>query len=213
MNRSIFATLLLLFAFNTVVLSQDRPIKIVDERLNNRLMLFALNENDYPVDVSIKVEGTGFRQPKGKPRLFRVPAASKVNIANLIVERGKRPVYTYDLTVNDSLSRRVIRKPATQIKIDPRKNILVYLKDGCTSCDSLVQKLDSSYYNYRTMVLEEKPEVKEYLIKTFRYTKTPFDSIQNPIVSLGGTLYTEIENYEQLMAKLKEEKKDEEPED
>lgn len=213
MKRSIFATLLLLFAFNTVVFAQDRPVKIVDEKLNNRLMLFALNENDYPVDVSIKVEGSGFRQPKGAPRLFRVPAASKVNIANLIIERGKRPVYTYQLTVNDSLSRRVVRKPATQIKIDPRKNILVYLKEDCAACKALIQKLDSSYYNYRTMVLEEKPEVKDFLVKTFKYTKTPFDSIQNPIVSLGGTLYSEIENYEQLMAKLKEEKTEDAPED
>ena len=44
------------------------------------------------------------------PRPVRVPAASKVMMANLIVERGKRANYTYKLEVNDSLSRRALRK-------------------------------------------------------------------------------------------------------
>lgn len=210
MNRSFYAFLLLIFLFKISAFAQERPVKIVDEKLKNRLMLYAINENEYDLDVSIEVKGTGFRQPKGIPRLHRVPAASKVHIASLIIERGKRPVYTYTLNVNDSLSRRVIRRPAEQIKIDPRKNILVYLKDGCSTCDSLIQKLDSSYYNYRVMSLEEKPEVKEYLIRTFKYTKTPYDSITNPIVSLGGTLYSEIENYDQLLEKLNAKEEEEE---
>ncbi len=212
MTKSFFATLLFLL-LNSVIFAQDRPVKIVDEKLNNRLMIYAMNENEIDLDVSIVIEGTGFRQSKGRPRLFRVPAASKVHIASLIIERGRRAVYTYKLTVNDSLSRRVVRKPFEQIKIDPRKNILVYLKEGCFTCDSIVRKLDSSYYNYRTMNLEEKPEVKEFLIRTFKYTKTPYDSIHNPIVSLGGILYSEIENYEQLLEKLNEEPKSDDPED
>ncbi|KAA3623060.1 MAG: hypothetical protein DWP94_06840 [Flavobacterium sp.] len=189
----------------TTISAQERPVKIVDERVNNRLMIYAVNENEQDLDVSIKIEGTGFRQRAGVPRLHRVPKASKVNIANLVVERGRVPVYTYELTVNDSLSRRVVRKPAEQIKIDPKKNILVYFKEGCVSCDSLVSKLDKSYYKYRSMDLREKPEVKDFLVRTFKYTKTPYDSITNPIISLGGTLYSEIETYEQLLAKLNDE--------
>ena len=202
MKKSIFAVILLIVTVNASVFAQDRPVKITDERVNNRLMIYAVNENDYDLDVAIKVEGTGFRQRAGVPRLHRVPKASKVNIASLVIERGRVPVYTYELTVKDSLSRRVIRKPFTRIKIDPKKNILVYLKDGCTTCDSLVQKLDSSYYKYRTINLEEKQEVKDFLIRTFKYTKTPYDSISNPIVSLGGTLYSEISSYDELLAKL-----------
>ncbi|MCW5519465.1 hypothetical protein J1N09_06425 [Aureitalea sp. L0-47] len=220
MRKSIFVSILLILTVNVCVLAQDRPVKITDERVNNRLMIYAVNENEVDLDVSIKVKGTGFRQRGGVPRMHRVPKASKVNIASLVIERGRVPVYTYDLTVKDSLSRRVIRKPFTRIKIDPKKNILVYLKDGCTSCDSLIQKLDSSYYKYRTINLEEeeKKEVKDFLIRTFKYTKTPYDSISNPIVSLGGTLYSEIDSYDQLLEKLngvegemKEEEEEESP--
>lgn len=219
MRKSILATFILIISANAFILAQDRPVKIIDERVNNRLMIYAVNENEQDLDVAIKVEGTGFRQRGGVPRLHRVPKASKVNIASLVIERGRVPVYTYELTVKDSLSRRVIRKPFTRIKIDPKKNILVYLKEGCTTCDSLVQKLDSSYYNYRTINLEEKQEVKDFLIRTFKYTKTPYDSISNPIISLGGTLYSEIGTYDQLLEKLhgtdgdmKEEEEEGEPE-
>ncbi|WP_158676862.1 hypothetical protein [Pukyongia salina] len=205
MMKSLYAFALLFFSFFTTISAQERPVKIVDERVQNRLMIYAVNENELDLDVSIKIEGTGFRQRAGVPRLHRVPKASKVNIASLVIERGRVPVYTYELTVNDSLSRRVVRKPAEQIKIDPKKNILVYLKEGCTSCDSLVSKLDKSYYKYRSMDLREKPEVKDFLVRTFKYTKTPYDSITNPIISLGGTLYSEIETYEQLVAKLNDE--------
>lgn len=211
MNKLLFTTLLLLLSISGSIMAQIRPVKIVDETENNRILIYAINENEFDLDVSIEIEGWGFRQRAGVPRLYRVPKASKVNIANLIVERGLKAAYTYKLKVNDSLSRRVVRMKAIPVKIDPRKNILVYLKDGCTSCDSLISNLDRSYYNYRKMELSEKPEVKEFLINTFRYTETPYDSIRNPIVSLGGTLYSEIETYEQLLEKLNgEEKTDEE---
>jgi hypothetical protein len=202
MKRSLYALTLLFFSVQLTSLAQLRPVKVVDEQLNNRLMIYVINENEQDLDVAIKIEGSGFRQRAGTPRLHRVPKASRVNIASLVVERGQKPVYTYELTVNDSLSRRVVTKPAEQIKIDPRKNILVYLKEGCTSCDSLIGKLEKSYYNFRVMDLEEKPEVKDFLIRTFQYTRTPYDSIRNPIVSLGGTIYSEIENYDQLLETL-----------
>jgi glutaredoxin len=213
MMKSIYTYSLLLFFAITTISAQERPVKIIDERVNNRLMIYAVNENEQDLDVAIKIEGTGFRQRAGVPRLHRVPKASKVNIASLVIERGRVPVYTYELTVNDSLSRRVVRKPSEQIKIDPKKNILVYLKEDCGSCEGLVRKLDSSYYKFRTMDLSEKPEVKDYLVRTFKYTKTPYDSITNPIVSLGGTLYSEIENYDQLVAKLNDEDSEEKEEE
>lgn len=203
MIRKLLYTLGLVVLTSFTANAQLRPVKIIDEKQNNRIMLYAVNENDQDLDVSVEVTGTGFRQSKGKPRLFRVPAASKVMIKSLIVERGKRPSYKFNVTSYDSLSRRVVRKPFERIKIDPMQNILIYMRDGCSQCDTLVRQLDSSYYNYRTMNLEEKPEVKNYLVNAFRYTKTPYDSIQNPIVSIGGKLYSEIGTYDMLLVALK----------
>lgn len=193
---------LLLFAF--IVKAQDRPIKIIDEQKANRLFLYAVNENEKDLDVMITITGTGFRQSKAKPRLTRIPATSKVNIKSLIIERGKTPQYEYDLVVNDSLSRRALKRPFELVKIEAKRPILIYTTDTCTTCDSLVASLEESIYLFKTQPLSEQPKMKEYLEKSLSKSATPLASLTAPILNLGGKIFVDIETYEQLMEKLKE---------
>ncbi len=185
--------------------TQERPVKIIDTTKANRLLLYAVNENEQDLDVKITVTGTGFRQSKGKARLIRVPATSKVNVKSLIIERGKTPSYTYELEVNDSLSRRALKKPFKLIKIEAMRPILVYLTERCVGCNSLIASIKESKYLFRTENLSDKPKMEEYLENTLKNTKTPLTSITNPIVSLGGKLYFDITTYEQLVEALSEE--------
>ena len=184
--------------------AQDRPIKIIDEQKANRLFLYAVNENEKDLDVMITVTGTGFRQSKSKPRLTRVPATSKVNIKSLIIERGKTPQYEYELVVNDSLSRRALKRPFELIKIEAKRPILIYQTEKCASCDTLIANLEKSIYLFKTEKLSEQPKMKAYLEKTLANSTTPLPSLTTPIVNLGGKIFVDIETYEQLMAKLKE---------
>ena len=188
-------TLLLIFVFLQVG-AQQRPIKIVTEDLPNRLAFYAVNENEKDYDVTFSITGTNFRQSQGRPRLIRVPAASKVQLKTIILMRGKKPTYQHDLVVNDSLSNRALKVPAEQVKIPPKKSITIYITDGCVGCDSIVQPLEQSYYQYKAFRLSEHPEIKEQLGNAF---STPLDSIVRPIVNLGGRLYTTFENYRQLI--------------
>ncbi len=184
--------------------AQDRPIKIIDEQKANRLFLYAVNENEKDLDVMITVTGTGFRQSKAKPRLTRIPATSKVNIKSLIIERGKTPQYEYELVVNDSLSRRALKRPFELVKIEAKRPILIYRTDKCTSCDSLVANLEKSIYLFKTQSLSEQPKMKAYLEKSLANSATPLASLTTPILNLGGKIFVDIETYEQLMDKLKE---------
>ena len=193
---------LLFLAF--AVKAQDRPIKIIDEQKANRLFLYAVNENEKDLDVMITVTGTGFRQSKSKPRLTRVPATSKVNIKSLIIERGKTPQYEYELVVNDSLSRRALKRPFELIKIEAKRPILIYQTEKCASCDTLIANLEKSIYLFKTQKLSEEPKMQAYLEKTLVNSATPLPSLTTPIVNLGGKIFVDIETYEQLMAKLKE---------
>jgi hypothetical protein len=190
---------LFLFTGITASFSQIRPIEIVEEAKANRLFLYALNKNEQDLDVSITVEGTNFRQSKGVPRAVRVPAASKVMLTNLIVDRGKKANYTYDLKVSDSLSRRALRKEAEPIKIDPKKKIIVYVPENCPTCDSLVSNLENSRYRFTAYRFTEKPELKTQLAPAFANATVSLDSISTPIISLGGVLHVTIENFEQLI--------------
>lgn len=184
--------------------AQEKEIKIVDTQKGNRLLLYAINENQQAFDILLTVEGTGFRQPKGKPRLVHVPATSKVNVKSLIIERGKKPRYTYTLTASDSLSRRALKKPFEAIKIAPNKSIIIYLHESCTSCDAMIADLDASIYSYKTMHLSEAPKTKDYLQKAFAKSLTPLETITNPIVNIAGKYYPDIDSYEGLMAIVNE---------
>ena len=161
-------------------------------------MLYAINETDIDYDVMITVDGVGFRQSKAKPRLTRVPAVSKVNIARLTLIKGKFFDYSYELVVNDSLSRRALRKQAEPIKVKPKKQITVYIPENCMSCDSIMKPLRDSKYVFTSHNLGEKPEIKKQL----GMTMTELDSLQTPLFGLGGLLYPKVKNYDQLLEKL-----------
>lgn len=186
----------------TPLFSQEKSIEIVEETKANRLFLYALNKNEQDLDVSITVEGTNFRQTKTVPRMVRVPAASKVLLTNLMVEKGKKANYTYKLQVSDSLSRRAMRKEFEAIKIDPKKKVIVYIPENCTTCDSLVSDLDKSRYLYTSYRFSEKPELKSQLAPAFTNATVQIDSLTTPIISLGGVLHVKIEDYDQLLEEL-----------
>jgi len=86
---------LIFLIFTSSLLAQKRPIKIVDETINNRIDLYAINENLIDYDIIVTVKGTGFRERGGRQRKVRVPATSKVKVNSLIIERDKTPQYIY----------------------------------------------------------------------------------------------------------------------
>lgn len=194
--------LFFVFLFLNQVNAQEIPIEIIDEKVSNRIRIYAVNRNEKDYDVMITIKGSNFRQSKSKPRLIRVPATSKVHLKDLIVTRGEQAVYTYDLIVNDSLSRRAIKKEYELIKIKPKKLITIYITDNCTNCNSFIDSLAQSRYLFSVLTLNEKPKAREALQKAFENQNIPLDSIHNAIVSLGGHLYISIENYQQLLEKL-----------
>ena len=191
----------LVICYTSSVYAQDSIIKIIEEKESNRLMLYALNETDIDYDVMITVEGVGFRQSSAKPRLTRVPATSKVNIARLSLIKGKFFDYSYKLVVNDSLSRRALRRQSELIKVNPKKQITVYIPENCMSCDSIMKPLNDSKYVFTSHNLGEKPEIKKQL----GLPMSQLDSLQTPLFSLAGILYPKVKNYDQLLEKLLEE--------
>lgn len=195
-------TVLLLLFIGVNTYAQDTPLRVETKDIPNRLAFYAVNENEQEFDVQIKISGTNFRQSQGRPRWIRVPAASKVHLKTIVLTRGKRPNYTYDLLVNDSLSRRALKKEFERIKIKPKKSITVYITEGCLSCDSIVDPLDASNYKYIKHFLSEKPEIRDQLKN---YLPAAIDSIKTPILNIGGRLFTQIESYDKLLAELDKE--------
>ncbi len=196
-----------IFAFFIMlqITAQTSTIKLVVKDIPNRLAFFAINESTTDYDVLVTISGTNFRQSKAKPRLIRVPAASKVHIKTIMLIRGKKPSYTYSIVLNDSLSKRALKKPFEKIKIKPKKQITLYIPHNCTSCDSILSPLENGKYKYTSYLLSENEKMTSQLQRSFGANSTPMDSLKTPIINLGGKLYTNIETYQKLLDELDKE--------
>jgi hypothetical protein len=188
---------LLLIAMN-LLSAQDYSVQVVTEEIPNRLAFYAHNENEKDLDVLLTISGTNFRQSAARPRYVRVPAASRVHLKTIVLLRGKQPDFSYKVVVNDSLSSRSLRKESQPIKINPTKSITIYLPEECPRCDSLIVSLTGGKYKFSSHVLGERPEIRDQLSRSFG-NRINLDTLQTPIVNLGGTLFTTIENYGQLL--------------
>ncbi|MGB5236899.1 MAG: hypothetical protein WBM43_09125 [Flavobacteriaceae bacterium] len=186
------------------VSAQERPVRIIEKDIPNRIALYAVNQNEHDLDVKLTVSGTNFRQSRAKPRFIRVPGASKVLMKTLVLFRDKKPSYTFKIEVNDSLSNRALKKEYEKIKIKPHKPVVIYLTANCESCDSLLADIKKSVYIFDTLNLAENPHIKDQLQIAFGEGE-PIDSLKTPILNIGGKLYTRIEKYDEILEILQKE--------
>lgn len=208
MRKYLYLTLsLFLITITSIAQSKDLiPVEIEEKQVNNKLTLYAVNKNLVDLDVEIKVTGTQFRQRGGRQMKYRVPARSKAPISTLIVDRGKQALYKYELTVNDSLSRRVIRPAFELIRVKPKKNITLFLPDSCTiKCDTLIAELNKSPFIFESVKIADDNNVKTQLSKALVGGQERLDTLTGPIVMIGGKMYLKIRQYDELMAKIEEE--------
>jgi hypothetical protein len=68
-----------------------------------------------------------------------------------------------------------------------------------------MSSLSQGKYLFNSHILSEKPEIKSQIAMALANTRTPLDSVQNPVISLAGKLYTEIEDYDSLLEYLRKE--------
>lgn len=193
--------LALLFCFNTTK-AQENPIKITVKEAPNRLLVYVENHGLKDYDVQLEVIGTNFKQSKARPRYFRVPGATKVHMKTLILMRGKKPSYSFNVSANDSLSRRAVKMPFEKIKIKPKKSITVYIPANCQQCDSVISPLEKGDYLFKSFVLKENLEIQSQLQRSFGSKSISVDSMQGPILNLGGKLFTNISSYVGLQFEL-----------
>ena len=185
-------------------LAQNKLVSVLEEKKGNRMAFYAINKDFKAYDALFEVKGSDFRQSKARPRWIRIPPTSKVLLKYIILLRDKEPKYTYSLQLTDSLSPRALEREFTVIdvpppKITPKKQITIYTSENCSACDSIVQQLTANNYIFTEILLTEKPKVKASL---GRMLNTELDSIQDPIINLGGHLYTWIKDYETLLQEV-----------
>ncbi|XLS30803.1 hypothetical protein ACJD0Z_08210 [Flavobacteriaceae bacterium M23B6Z8] len=203
--------LIICFLFTAGIDAQQNEIQIIENKTDRKVEFYALNETEKDFDILIKISGSNIKQSMAKPRKIRVPATSKVLLKNIFLVRGKTPSYSYELEVSDSLSRRALRRPFQKVIVVPkrkipRENITIYIPQACMTCDSIVAGLEKDFYEYKTYVLADNPEVADQLEKAFPSASTPIADRKDAIISIGGKLYTWIDEYQKLLEIMRSDK-------
>lgn len=196
----------LFFVSTATLQSQNQTqIKITDEIQKNRLLIFATNQTMNDLDIVLTLEGTGFRQRSGVPRKMRIPARAKVNVLNLVIERDKTPYYTHSIEISEELTGRSLRfEPIEYIKIKPKANITLFIPDNCTNCDEIISQLDESPYIYTKHILADNEEMKTQLAPAFNRTDYSIETTDAAIIMIGGTMYPNLNSFEEINQKLEE---------
>ncbi len=208
LSQVIHTTLVLLLSLTAAFAqAQGGTIKVAETKSRNRIAFFAENRTFTDHDVLFEVKGSNFRQSAAKPRWIRVPAASRVHLKTIILLRGKQPVYTKTLKTNDSLSKRAWKKEfetldMPPLKVKPKKRITIYTSKRCDACDSIVGQLISWNFIFRSVSLDERPEIKEQLGQFLSRSTQEMDSLSGPIISLDGKLYNWITTFDQMMEEV-----------
>ncbi len=207
----IHTTLTLLLCLTaTFTWAQNGTVKVTETKSRNRIAFFAENRTFTDYDVLFEVKGSNFRQSTFKARWIRVPAASRVHLKTIVLLRGKQPVYTKTLRTNDSLSKRAWKKEFEVLdipppKVRPKRQITIYTFKGCDACDSIIRRLNSQNFIFRSVSLDESPEIKEQLSQFLSRSAQEMDSLSSPIISLGGKLYSWITTFDRMMQEVEKE--------
>ncbi len=83
--------------------AQEKLVRLVEEKLKKRTILYVQNDTDKEKSVFLKVDPKGYRRSANKPILKIIPPKKKIQMMILIPLTNKESYYTYNLIVNDNL--------------------------------------------------------------------------------------------------------------
>ena len=103
-KKHLYNYLFLLFlCFSFVSIGQEKPVRLVEEVLRKRTILYVQNDTDTNKSVFLKIDPIGYRKSAHKPIIKNIPPKSKVQMIILIPLADVQSSYTYNLIVNDEL--------------------------------------------------------------------------------------------------------------
>ncbi|UII76440.1 hypothetical protein LV716_01250 [Flagellimonas sp. HMM57] len=169
------------------------------------------------------VEQDDSLSPKGKYEVLRRVSSRETSEMAHVLESYRWQEYMrvkpqiqpipipLDFSANDSLPKRARKKEPEVVDVPPpkvepkkkkQKQITIYTYKGCGACDSIVGQLKAGNFTFRSVSLDERPEVKEQLGQILSKSAEEMDSLSSPVISLGGRLYNRITTFDQMMEEM-----------
>lgn len=207
--KFLFTILSSLFIFtNAFSQGNEHPFVSLKEKVKGkRYELFAVNTNDIPYDVFLKVDTEDFRRSSARPIIKTVPPNSELRLITMVILNGKEGKYQTTFVVNEIAKELSIRKDHENFEIkfdDALKNqeVTLFTKDNCDLCSETRNLLNSNKIKFQEISIEQDSTNLLKLVKEFKKTELKERAIV-PVMKINDSLYTNLKNRNDLIKALK----------
>ncbi len=196
--------------FYSTLIAQEKAIRLIEEKLKKRTILYVQNDADSDKSVFLKINPTGYRRRAQRPVLKIIPAKTKVQMMILIPLTDVPSSYTYTLIVNDKLETMEIDRSKEPKKEAPlssilRSEIIIFTKENCKKCTSLITKLQQKHIQFREVNINSRSRYLEYLWELLEQKGYTKNTVQLPLSLKKGKLIHPISNLDSFTSSITKE--------
>ncbi len=208
LEKNVVTLLIFIFLFGFASYTQEKPVRLIEEKQKKRTILYVQNDTDTEKSVFLKVNPTGYRRSANKPIIKNIPAKGKVQMMILIPLTDAESYYTYDLIVNEELETMEVNRNSASQKQAPvssimRSETIIFTKTDCEKCTVLISKLKEKHIKFREVNIDTKNRYRDYLWELLNKDGHDKNIVGVPIAVVKGVLQYPIDDLDRFVLNLK----------
>ena len=203
MKHKIIVGLFLLFSVQGF--SQGLKVLISEKKSGKRVVLFAENKTNDTLNVFLMVNSEGFRKSANKPVIKNIPPATKVSMLTMIEMSDVPSTYTYDLIVNEDLTKTSIstENQAKDIEKQLYGKLVLFTNANCTDCTQLITELNSKRIPHRVFDINKDQVIYRQFMAHIERSLTVETKIRFPIIWNKEEVIFGYDNVDDVLKRLK----------
>ncbi len=206
-KKNIIVVFIFIFLFGFYINAQEKPVRLIEEKLKKRTILYVQNDTDVEKSVFLKVEPIGYRRSAQRPIIKKIPANSRLQMMVLIPLTDVESYYTYNLVVNEALEAIEVDRSKAPKKEAPvssimRSETIIFTKNDCKKCGSLISKLSESHIKFREVNIDAKNRYRDYLWDLLDKDGYNKNTVGVPLAVVEGILKYPIDDLDEFVKSL-----------
>lgn len=180
-----------LFLFTNLSYAQEKKVRLVEEVLKKRTLLYIQNDTEENKNIFLKVNPIGYRKSAQRPIIKDIPAKSKVQVMIIIPLKDTASSYTYTLIVNDEpevidINRSDTGKKQAPIQSIMHNEVIIFTKKDCKKCETLITLLKKKRVKHRAVNIDTKSRYRDYLWELLEKDGYDKNNIGVPLAYVKG---------------------------
>ncbi len=201
----------LILLFVTIGFSQE--IEIIEERSESEIKLFAVNNTENELEMTLKLDVVGFKVSKASPIKVVIPAKGKEFLTTLTAPVGVACEYQTSASFKvlrksnptkeaDNTNKTNGKQRMTGIQMNTTK-VNIFTMDGCGRCAFVVDYLTKNNIPFVELNTTIHAPNNDLMFVKLAEAKHKGTSIQMPVVVYNGKTSFNIKDLKSFVANLK----------